>query len=50
VADWDDMSVDDKLEALRSAVETLGRRLDELLQHLNAVADAVDALELKLRQ
>jgi hypothetical protein len=48
--DWEDLSVEDKLEALRSAVETLERRQDELLRHLSALADAVDAIELKLRQ
>jgi predicted nucleic acid-binding Zn-ribbon protein len=48
--DWDDMSVEDKLEALRSAVSTLERRQDELLRHLSELADAVAAIELKLRQ
>jgi len=50
VADeWDDMSVDDKLEALRSGLVTLERRQDDLLRYVSELADAVAAMELKLR-
>ena len=48
--DWDDMSVKDKLDALRSGLAALERHQDELLRHLSELADAVAAIELKLRQ
>jgi hypothetical protein len=48
--DWDDMSVDEKLEHLLSAVKTLERRQDDLLRHVSELADAIAAMELKLRQ
>ena len=48
--DWDHMTVDDKLEHLLSAVKALERRQDDLLGHVSDLADAVTAMELKLRQ
>jgi chaperonin cofactor prefoldin len=48
--DWDDMSVDERLEHLLSAVKTLERRQDDLLRHVSELADAIAAMELKLRQ
>jgi hypothetical protein len=48
--DWNDMSVEDKLEALRSGLAALERRQDDLLRYLSELADAVAAMELKLRQ
>jgi predicted nucleic acid-binding Zn-ribbon protein len=48
--DWDDLSTAEKLEQLRSAVNTLERRQDDLLRHVSELADAVAAMELKLRQ
>jgi hypothetical protein len=48
--DWEDMTVDDKLEALRSGLTALKRRQDDLLRHVSELADAVAAIELKLRQ
>jgi hypothetical protein len=51
VADnWEDMTVDDKLDHLLSRLDTLERRLEEVLGHLSDLSDAVDAIELKLRQ
>jgi hypothetical protein len=48
--DWEDMTVEDKLEALRSGLTALERRQDDLLRHVSELADAVAAMELKLRQ
>jgi hypothetical protein len=47
--DWEDMTVDEKLEALRSGQNALERRQDDLLRHVSELADAVAAMELKLR-
>jgi hypothetical protein len=47
--DWEDMSMGHKLDHLRSAVDILERRQDDLLQHMSELADAVAAMELKLR-
>ena len=49
-SDWEDMAVDDKLDHLLSRLDTLERRLEEVLGHLNDLTDAVEAIELKLRQ
>jgi hypothetical protein len=50
VADnWEDMTVDEKLEALRSELNALEHRQDDLLRHVSELADAVAAMELKLR-
>jgi hypothetical protein len=48
--DWEDMTVDDKLDHLLSRLDTLERRLEEVLGHLNDLNDAVEAIELKLKQ
>jgi hypothetical protein len=48
--DWEDMSVDDKLDNLLSKLNTLERRLEEILVHLSELGDAIEAIELKLRQ
>jgi hypothetical protein len=48
--DWEDLSTAEKLEQLRSAINTLERRQDDLLRHLSELGDAVAAMELKLRQ
>ena len=48
--DWDDMTVDEKLEELRSTVETLAGRMESLLTHMSELINAVEAIELKLRQ
>ena len=48
--DWEDMTVDDKLDHLLSRLDTLERRLEEVLGHLSDLSDAVEAIELKLRQ
>jgi hypothetical protein len=48
--DWEDMSVDDKLDHLLSKQKTLERRLEEILVHLSELGDAVEAIELRLRQ
>jgi hypothetical protein len=48
--DWENMTVDDKLEVLRSGLTALERRQDDLLRHLSELADAVAAMELKLKQ
>jgi hypothetical protein len=50
MADWEDLTVDDKLEHLLSKLDTLERRLEALLGHLSELSDAVEAIELKLRQ
>jgi hypothetical protein len=48
--DWEDMNTGPKLNRLRSAVDTLERRQDDLLRYVGELADAVAAMELKLRQ
>ena len=48
--DWEDMTVDDKLDYLLSRLNTLEGRLEEVLRHLSDLSDAVEAIELKLRQ
>jgi hypothetical protein len=48
--DWEDMTVDDKLDHLLSRLDTLEGRLEEVLRHLSELGDAVEAIELKLRQ
>ena len=48
--DWEDMTVDDKLDHLLSKLGTLERRLEEVLIHLSDLSNAVEAIELKLRQ
>jgi hypothetical protein len=42
--------VDGKLEHLLSRLVTLERRLEEVLEHLIDLTDAINAIELKLRQ
>lgn len=44
------MMVDGKLDHLLSRLETLERRLEDILGHLSELGDAVEAIELKLRQ
>jgi hypothetical protein len=48
--DWKDMTVDDKLDHLIARLDTLERRLEEVLIHLSDLSNAVEAIELKLRQ
>jgi hypothetical protein len=48
--DWKDMTVDDKLDHLIARLDTLERRLEEVLIHLSDLSTAVEAIELKLRQ
>jgi len=48
--DWEDMTVDDKLDHLLSKLGTLERRLEEVLIHLSDLSNAVEATELNLRQ
>jgi hypothetical protein len=48
--DWEDMTADDKVDHLLSRLDTLERRLEEVLGHLSDLSDAVEAIELKLRQ
>ena len=48
--DWEDMTVDSKLDHLVSRLDALERRLEELLGHLSDLNEAVEAIELKLRQ
>jgi hypothetical protein len=48
--DWEDMTVDDKLDHLLSRLDTLEGRLEEVLRHLSDLSDTVEAIELKLRQ
>ena len=48
--DWEDMTVDDKLDHLLSRLDTLERRIEEVLIHLSDLSNAVEAIELKLRQ
>jgi hypothetical protein len=48
--DWEDMTVDARLDYLRSAVSTLAVRLEELLAHVSDLSDTVEAIESKLRQ
>ena len=48
--DWEDMTVDDKLDHLLSRLDTLEGRLEEVLGHLSELSDAVETIELKLRQ
>jgi hypothetical protein len=48
--DWEDMTVADKLDHLLSRLDTLERRLEEILIHLSDLSNAVEAIELKLQQ
>jgi hypothetical protein len=48
--DWDDMTVDGKLDHLLSRLDTLEGRLEEVLRHLSELGDGIEAIELKLRQ
>jgi len=48
--DREDMMVDGKLDHLLSRLETLERRLEDILGHLSDLSDAVETIELKLRQ
>jgi hypothetical protein len=48
--DWEDMTVDGKLDHLLSRVDTLEGRLEQVLRHLSDLNEAVEAIELKLRQ
>jgi hypothetical protein len=48
--DWEVMTVPDKLDHLLSRLDTLERRLEEVLIHLSDLSNAVEAIELKLRQ
>jgi hypothetical protein len=47
--DWEDMNTGHKLNRLRSAIDTLERRQDDLLRYVGELADAAAAMELKLR-
>ena len=44
------MTLDGKLDHLLSRLHTLEGRLEDVLRHLSDLSDAVDAIELKLRQ
>jgi hypothetical protein len=48
--DWEDMTVDEKLDHLLSSLHTLEGRLEDVLRHLSDLGDAVEAIEMKLRQ